>query len=108
MMIKSPSRVMQKLGQYTGEGLSIGLRESMARAVNIAKQMTGQIATVADMQNTTRINFSGLQQEIIAANGQTATPVYLDGKQIAEIQGYNNSTQIAWQNTKAAKGVGSR
>lgn len=108
MMIQSPSKVMQQLGQYTGEGLSIGLRESMARAVSIARQMTGQIATAADLQNTARINFSGLQQEIVAANEQTATPVYLDGKQIAEIQGVNNSTQIAWQNTKAAKGVGSR
>lgn len=108
MMIQSPSKVMEELGQYTGDGLSIGLQESMAKAVSIAKQMTGQIATAADIQSTARINFSGLQQEIVAANEQTATPVYLDGKQIAEIQGLNNSTQIAWQNTKAAKGVGSK
>lgn len=108
MMIRSPSKVMQQLGQHTGDGLSIGLQESMKKAVNIARQMSGQITTAADIQSTARINFSGLQQEIVAANEQTATPVYLDGKQIAEIQGHNNSTQIAWQNTKAAKGVGSR
>lgn len=108
MMIRSPSRVMKQLGGYTGEGLEIGLRESMQRAVATAKQLTGQIVTAADFPRTTNINYSGLQQEIIAASAQTATPVLLDGVQIAEIQGHNNSVQLAWQNTRAAKGVGSR
>ena len=70
--------------------------------------MTGQIVTAADISTAAKVNFGGLSQEIMAANEQTATPVYLDGQQIASIQGYNNTAQLAWQNARAAKGVGSR
>lgn len=106
--IASPSKAMRRMGKYTGEGLEIGLRESMERAVSTAKRLTGQIVTAADISRDVRVNVPGLQQEIVGANQQTTTPVYLDGVQIAEIQGHNNSTQLAWQNTRAAKGVGSR
>ena len=108
MMIKSPSKVMQNLGEHTGEGLNIGLRDSMKRAVATARLISGQIATAADISRDVRVNVPGLQQEIVGANQQTSTPVYLNGVQIAEIQGHNNSMQLAWQNTRAAKGVGSR
>ena len=81
----------------------------MKDAVAIAKRLTGQIVTAADITQTMRVsNMPNLQQEITLANEQNKTPVYLDGHKIAEIQGYNNSTQLAWQNTRAAKGVGSR
>lgn len=108
MMIRSPSRVMQKLGGYTGEGLDIGLRDSMKRAVATAKQLSGQIVTAADLSSSMQVNMPNLSQEIAIANEQNKTPVYLNGVQIAEIQGHNNSMQLAWQNTRAAKGVGSR
>ena len=108
MMIKSPSRVMQQLGSYTGEGLDIGLRDSMKRAVATAKQLSGQIVTAADLSSSMQVNMPNLSQEIAIANEQNKTPVYLNGVQIAEIQGHNNSMQLAWQNTRAAKGVGSR
>ena len=108
MMIRSPSKVMKDLGEHTGEGLNIGLRDSLKRAVATARLISGQIATAADISKDVRVSVPGLQQEIVGANQQTATPVYLNGVQIAEIQGHNNSMQLAWQNTKAAKGVGSR
>jgi hypothetical protein len=108
-VIQSPSKVMMRLGEYSGEGLEIGLRNSMTRAVNVAKQMSGQIVTAADISQSMRVaNMPNLQQEIISANEQNKTPVYLDGYKIAEIQGYNNSTTIAWNNTRASKGVGGR
>lgn len=108
-VIQSPSKVMMRLGEYSGEGLEIGLRNSMARAVLVAKQMSGQIVTAADISQSMRVaNMPNLQQEIISANEQNKTPVYLDGYKIAEIQGYNNSTTLAWNNTRAAKGVGGR
>lgn len=108
--IQSPSKVMMRMGRYTGEGLEIGLRESMARAVAVAKQLTGQIATAADISGMVRVaNMPNIGQEVAVANAQQPpTPVMLNGVQIAEIQGYNNSVQLAWQNTRAAKGVGSR
>ena len=108
--IQSPSKVMMELGQFTGEGYAIGLENSMRNAVAIAKRMSGQIVTAADITQTMRVsNMPNLQAEIASANANApTTPVYLDGVQIAEIQGHNNSTQIAWNNTRAAKGVGSR
>ena len=106
--IASPSKAMRRMGKYTGEGLELGLQDSMSRAVATAKRLTGQIVTAADMSSSVRVNMPNLSQEIAFANEQNKTPVYLNGVQIAEIQGHNNSMQLAWQNTKAAKGVGSR
>ena len=108
--IQSPSKVMMELGEFTGQGYAIGLESSMRNAVAIAKRMTGQIVTAADITQTMRVsNMPNIQQDIVSANSSTpVTPVYLNGQKIAEIQGYNNSTQLAWQNTRAAKGVGSR
>lgn len=105
----SPSKVAMGLGGDFGEGYTIGLQQSMARAAQVARQLTGSIATSADITQTMRVaNMPNLQQEIAFANEQNKTPVYLNGVQIAEIQGHNNSMQLAWQNTRAAKGVGSR
>ena len=106
--IASPSKLMRRMGEYTGEGLDIGLRDSMKRAVATAKQLSGQIVTAADLSSSMQVNMPNLSQEIAIANEQNKTPVYLNGVQIAEIQGHNNSMQLAWQNTRAAKGVGSR
>ena len=108
LQIKSPSRVMMEIGSFTGQGYEEGLRASMAEAINTAKIMSGQIVTAADLSQTMRVNIPNLNQEIRVANEQSSVPINLDGKQIAEIQGYNNSARIAWQNTKSAKGVGSR
>lgn len=107
--IHSPSKVAQGIGENFGLGFEGGLRSSMERAVMTARQLTGEIVTAANISQSMRIaNMPNLQQEIVSANSQTTTPVYLDGQQIASIQGYNNSMQLAWQNTRAAKGVGSR
>ena len=104
----SPSKVAIGIGNDFGDGMSIGLRESMERAVLTAKRLSGNIVTSADMSTAMRVNYSGLQQEIVLANEQASTPVYLDGKQIAQIQGHNNSVQLAWDNTRSSKGVGRR
>lgn len=106
----SPSKKTIKLGHDYGDGYIIGMRERMQDAVAIAKRLTGQIVTAGEISQTMRVaNMPNLQQEIANANVQApTTPVYLDGVKIAEIQGYNNSTQLAWQNTRAAKGVGSK
>lgn len=105
----SPSRVAIAIGNDFGDGMSIGLREGLTRAVNVAQRMSGEIVTAASLPNMSYMrNMPDIASEITVANEQSATPVLLDGKQIAEIQGHNNSSVIAWRNTKAAKGVGSR
>lgn len=105
----SPSKKTIKLGHDYGDGYIIGMQERMKDAVAIAKRLTGQIVTAADITQTMRVsNMPNIQQDITLANEQNKTPVYLDGHKIAEIQGHNNSAQLAWRNTRAAKGVGSR
>ena len=104
--INSPSRVMIQNGEYVGQGLEQGLTASMARAVMVAKRISGQIVTAADLSQTMRVNIPGLAQEIVVANEQSTTPVNLDGKQIATIQGANNRAQLAFERARTARGFG--
>lgn len=104
--INSPSRVMMRNGEYVGQGLEQGLTASMARAVMVAKRISGQIVTAADLSQTMRVNIPGLAQEIVVANEQSTTPVNLDGKQIATIQGANNRAQLAFERARTARGFG--
>lgn len=110
MAIQSPSRVMQELGQYTGKGLEIGLRKSMERAVQVAGQVTGGLVTSADISRgmRLRVDVPNMRDDIISANAETQTVVNLDSQQIATIQGYNNSVELAWLNTRRARGYGNR
>ncbi len=108
MDIHSPSRVMQSLGKQTGKGLEIGLNESMKNAVALAAQLMGGLTTSADLSRMTRVNMPELRQEITLAAEQSATPVNLDGHQIAKIQGQNNASQLAWLRTRSARGYGQK
>lgn len=106
--IHSPSRVGREIGQNFGGSISAGLKETIGEAVKVANHVSGRMVTAATLATRQSISFAGLESVIVAANQQTTTPINLDGRQIAEIQGLNNSAQIAWQNTRGAKGVGSR
>lgn len=108
MEIQSPSKVMQRLGNYTGQGLEQGLTSSMERAKKVAARLSGEIssATTASLTQTTRVTVPNLAQEITIANEQSATPVTLDGKQIASIQGQNNRRQLAFERARTARGYG--
>ena len=104
--IASPSKAMRRSGQFTGEGLVQGLRSSMKQAVTVAKSIGGEIVTAADLSQSMRVNVPDLAQEITIANEQNATPVVLDGKQIATIQGTNNRRQLAFERARIARGFG--
>ena len=106
--IKSPSRVMRRLGEYSGKGLELGLTSSMERAKKVAARLSGEIssATTASLTQTTRVTVPNLAQEITIANEQSTTPVTLDGKQIATIQGQNNRRQLAFERARTARGYG--
>ena len=106
--IHSPSRVAWEMGDYFGKGFDIGLEKSMQRAVDTARRLSGEIVTAADLTQSVRVNVPDLRQEIVIANQESSAPVLLDGHEIARIQAGNNSQSLAWKNTRAAKGVGSR
>lgn len=108
MEIQSPSKVMKRLGRYTGEGLEIGLNESMARAVRVASTMLGGLTTSADLTRMTNVNMPELRQEISIAAEQNKVPVNIDGRKVAEIQGQNNASQLAWLRARDARGYGQR
>lgn len=106
--IRSPSRVMRKLGDQTGKGLEIGLTESMKSAVSTAERLMGGLTTSADLSRITRVNMPELRQEITLAAEASATPVNLDGHQIAKIQGQNNASQLSWLRARSARGYGQK
>lgn len=108
MEIQSPSKVMKRLGRYTGEGLEIGLNESMARAVRVASTMLGGLTTSADLTRMTSVNMPELRQEISIAAEQNKVPVNIDGRRVAEIQGQNNASRLAWMRARDARGYGQR
>lgn len=106
--IHSPSKVGQGIGRNFGESIAMGLNATIGEAVRTADNLSGRMSTAATLSMRQSVSFAGLENVIVSANQQTTTPINLDGQQIAEIQGTNNSAQIAWQNTRGAKGVGSR
>ena len=99
---------MLKMGKDTGKGLEIGLSESISDAVQTANMLMGGLSTSADITRRSLANMPAIQQEISIANEQAQKPVYLNGKQIATIQGTNNTNELAWLRAKDARGYGYR
>lgn len=106
--INSPSRVGHELGDYFGQGVTLGLNDSMSKAVEVASALSGDIVNASGIQSTVSVSMAGLEQSIVAANEKSQTAVNLDGKQIATIQGRNNTVELAWRRTRQAKGYGYR
>lgn len=104
----SPSKVAIGLGGDFGDGMSIGLRDSMAKAVNVAKQMSGEIITSAELSRTTRVNIPGLSQEIIQANQQSPQNVnlYVNGRKLGQVTAADNQAAQNSHNRSIALGVG--
>lgn len=102
----SPSKIARGLGGDFGEGYSIGLQESMARAAEVARRMTGGIATAADITQSMRINMPNLQQEIMLANEQNPVRLYVNGRELGQVTAAdNNRAQNAYRRS-IALGVG--
>lgn len=106
--IASPSKVMMELGAFTGEGYAIGLRNSMANAVNVAKQMSGEVVTAAELSRSTRFNIPDLSQEIVLASQQSQQPVnlYVNGRQLGKVMAADNQAAQNSHNRSIALGVG--
>ena len=105
----SPSKVAMGLGRDFGEGYTIGLQESMAHAAEVARKMTGHVATSVDIIQATRVsNMPNLQQEIILANEQSKQPInlYVNGRELARVTASDTQQAQNWHNRRIALGVG--
>ena len=102
--IKSPSRVTMQLGEFTGEGYGIGLRNSLQNAVRTAENV------VAGMNLNTRVlpdfesAVSGAVNSVYAA--ESGRPVYLilNGKTLA--RAVNDDMRHAANNANRRIGLG--
>lgn len=104
----SPSKVAMGLGRDFGDGYSIGLQESMARAASIARRMSGGIATAAEITRSMRVNVPSLQQDIVLANEQSDRNVnlYVNGRQLGRVMAADNQAAQNSYNRNVALGVG--
>lgn len=85
LKIKSPSRVMMEIGQWTGEGLVIGIDDSakdvLYAAKNLASNILNPVANIPDL------SFK-MGQQVANVNVNTAVsaaPVIMDGQKVGEI-----------------------
>lgn len=108
--IASPSKVFMEMGEFTGEGYAIGLQNSMANAVAVAKRMTGQVVTAAELSQTMRVNIPTLTQDIILANERSERSVnlYVNGKELGRVMAADNQLAQNRYNRTIAMGVGKK
>lgn len=108
--IASPSKVFMELGAFTGEGYAIGIEKSMANAVAVARRMTGQVVTAADISQSMRVNIPTLTQDIIMANEQSDRSVnlYVNGKELGRVMANDNQLAQNRYNRSIALGVGKK
>lgn len=106
----SPSRVAMSIGGDFGEGMSIGLQKSMSNAVAVAKRMSGQIVTSADISQSMRVSMPTLTQDIIMANEQSDRSVnlYVNGKELGRVMANDNQLAQNRYNRSIALGVGKK
>ena len=108
--IASPSKVMMELGEYTGQGYAIGIEKSMVNAVAIAKRMSGQVVTAADISQSMRVSMPTLTQDIILANEQSDRSVnlYVNGRELGRVMAADTQQAQNRYNRSIALGVGKK
>lgn len=106
----SPSKVAIALGNDFGEGYTIGLQESMSRAANVAKVLTGHVVTSATLTQSMRVNIPTLTQDIILANEQSdrSVSLYVNGKELGRVMAADNQLAQNRYNRSIAMGVGKK
>ena len=89
--VKSPSRVMMKIGNYIGEGLAIGIDDSTsdilasARAMEEAAMIDPAILSGdRNIDGTIKHNYDGLTEAFIQALEMVGLNVYLDGDEVTD------------------------
>lgn len=104
----SPSKITMGLGENFGEGYEIGIRNSMANAIDTARAMTGEVlnASVIGSNGMGVIRVEAGSEPLQVEMESASKPVYLDGVQIADIQGSNTQAQLAFMDDRQKRGVG--
>lgn len=107
---KSPSKKSKKLGGDFVDGYAIGITDSMWKAVAVAKRMTGQVVTAAEISQSMRVNIPTLTQDIIMANEQSDRSVnlYVNGKELGRVMANDNQLAQNRYNRSIALGVGKK
>lgn len=107
MQIQSPSRVMMQAGRFTGQGLEIGLRESIEKAVAVADGIMGGLTNGAYFRRVSFVgNMPDIRQEVALANEQQPVNLYVNGKQLGEVMSADTSRAQSAYNRSIALGVG--
>lgn len=83
LAIRSPSRVMEQIGMYTGEGLAIGIQKSSAGAISAAEDMAFGIVSAAG-STVTGINDDTVQSALAGSYSSAIA---------GSIQSMNNSPE---------------
>lgn len=106
--IASPSKVMRRMGAFTVEGLAKGLNDGARVATAEARALARSLNDTLSISPKSAFDLSGVSQSFATAINGSSRPVYLDGQQIASIQGLNNSSAIAFENARSSRGVGAK
>ena len=107
LQIGSPSKVMMRLGEFTGEGFEIGLRESIGSAVRAAQSIAG-VANIAPKLDFSGITgaLSGSVQSIADIENERPINLYVNGKRVGQALRRDNASASNQYNRSIALGVG--
>lgn len=94
--IASPSKVMYKLGEYTGEGFALGI-ESMSRAVETASTGLAMIPTVSAMGASMEYEYG------TTASFTVDVPLYVNGREFARATAGDMSSAINSRETRQSR-----
>ena len=93
--IASPSKVMYKLGEYTGEGLALGI-ESMTRAVELAS------LNLVSVPNVQAMGLDSYEYGTTASY-TVEVPLYVNGREFARATAGDMSQAINARDTKQSR-----
>ncbi|MBQ8730400.1 MAG: hypothetical protein IJY81_04355, partial [Lachnospiraceae bacterium] len=94
--IASPSKVMYKLGEYTGEGFALGI-ESMSRAVETASTGLAMIPSVSAMGASMEYEYG------TTASFTVDVPLYVNGREFARATAGDMSSAINSRETRQSR-----
>jgi hypothetical protein len=88
LQIHSPSKVTEKIGEYTGEGAAIGLLNVMSKVDNASEKLANVMIPTPTMAGTPAYAGAGASYSGVSANKdmRIVVPVYLDGREIARAE----------------------
>ena len=107
LQIRSPSRVMMKIGEQTGAGFDQGMGSTLRTAVKNAQTIVGGLnlsprMTLPDLSGA----FESAVSLLDADRQQQPLYLVLDGHVVAQLQAGNNARAIGMRNKSIALGVG--